>query len=79
MDNAAPNEDDPYPEGYPSGSLLRDYLTRVDAAAAIGMSAKSLDRLHYAARGPPRTIIAGRIFYRIASLQTWLLELEDAE
>ena len=75
MDNRPPQTD----PAQPTVDLLADYLTRIEAADALTMSAKSLDRLHYAARGPPRTIIAGRIFYRIASLQTWLLELEDAE
>ena len=50
MDNPTPQTDltaAPLPDPTDNDrDLLADYLTRVEAAKALGMSAKSLDRMH---------------------------------
>ena len=60
-----------------SDNLLSDYLTPEDAAHAIGLTRRTLDAMYARREGPPRTKVGGRIYYRKASLQQWLLQQEQ--
>ena len=59
------------------GELIADYYTPEQAAQAIGLTRRTLDSMYARREGPPRTKVAGRIYYRKESLRRWLLEQEQ--
>ena len=59
------------------GELLADYYTPEQAAQAIRLTRRTLDAMYARREGPPRTKVAGRVYYRKTSLQEWLLEQEQ--
>ncbi len=59
------------------GELIADYYTPEQAAQAIGLTRRTLDAMYARREGPPRTKVAGRVYYRKTSLQQWLLEQEQ--
>ncbi len=60
------------------GELLADYYTPEQAAQAIGLTRRTLDSMYARREGPPRTKVAGRIYYRKDALRRWLLDQEQA-
>jgi predicted DNA-binding transcriptional regulator AlpA len=53
-------------------SLLADFLTQDEAAAALKICEKTLDRWRRLGEGPPITKLGRRVLYRRSSLQAWL-------
>jgi hypothetical protein len=56
--------------------LLSDYLDKNEAAAALGVCERTLDRWHVLGEGPPRVTMGRRILYRRSSLTAWLAARE---
>ncbi len=61
----------------PAGNPLappvpRLMVRRVEAAAALGMSVDTLDRLRDAGKLPASLKVAGRVLYRVADLERWV-------
>jgi predicted DNA-binding transcriptional regulator AlpA len=61
-----------------SDNLLSGYLRPEQAAQAIGLTRRTLDSMYARREGPPRTKVAGRIYYRKDALRRWLLDQEQA-
>jgi hypothetical protein len=57
-----------------SGSLLKDYLTEEDAAAAIGVKPKTMREYRRLQIGPPFTIVARQYRYHRPKLRQWLAD-----
>ncbi len=55
-----------------------DYYTRAELAAALTVSARTLDRWERERRGPPRTRVGHQIRYRKESVRAWLLKNEGS-
>ena len=53
-------------------NVLIDYLTKNQLAAQINKSPRTLDRLHQAGEGPPRTKIGRTTLYRRDAVIAWL-------
>jgi Helix-turn-helix domain len=53
-------------------NLLADFLTQEEAAAALKVCDRTLDRWRRLDEGPPVTKIGRRILYRRSSLHAWL-------
>jgi len=53
-------------------SLYADLLTRTEAATELGITPRTLAKYHLLRCGPPRIKTGGRIWYRRASLRTWI-------
>ena len=51
---------------------LGEYRDRTNLAAMLGVHVRTLDRWFLERRGPPRTMIGRRVFYRIDSVKAWL-------
>jgi predicted DNA-binding transcriptional regulator AlpA len=56
--------------------LLSDYLDKNEAAAALGICGRTLDRWHQLREGPPRATMGRRILYRRSSIAAWLASRE---
>jgi hypothetical protein len=78
------------PESFASAALSRPkhttrtleiegYWTPAEAAQKLGLSTRTLHRLDVMRKGPPRTRIAGRIYYRTEAVIQWLKDQESAE
>jgi Helix-turn-helix domain len=52
--------------------ILADFLTQDEAAAALRVCERTLDRWRRLREGPPITKLGRRILYRRSSLQIWL-------
>jgi hypothetical protein len=57
-------------------ALLRQYLGDREAAAALGVAARTLRSWRQEARGPPWVKIGKFVYYRIAVIEAWLQSLE---
>jgi hypothetical protein len=57
--------------------LLRDYFRKVELAAELEKSTRTLDRWEELRIGPPRTVIGKDIFYRRDSVEAWLRSCEQ--
>jgi predicted DNA-binding transcriptional regulator AlpA len=57
--------------------LLSDYLDKDEAAAALGICGRTLDRWHAINEGPPRVTMGRRILYRRSSIAAWLASREQ--
>ena len=55
--------------------LLRDYLTKDEAAAALSVHPFTLKRWRMSGYGPKSVKVGGRLRYRLSDLETWLAEL----
>ena len=53
------------------------YLDKIDVALRLNNGAEEFRTPRTAGRGSARTLIAGRRYYRIAALDTWLLDREQ--
>jgi hypothetical protein len=53
-------------------NLLADFLTQEEAAAALKVCDRTLDRWRRLDEGPPVTKLGRRILYRRSSLHAWL-------
>jgi predicted DNA-binding transcriptional regulator AlpA len=53
-------------------SLLADYLSPSELARWLGISRRTLDRLHSLRQGPPRTAIGRKVIYRLDAVREWL-------
>jgi predicted DNA-binding transcriptional regulator AlpA len=60
-------------------SIISDYLTPHQAAEELGISKPTLDRWHALRKGPARTRIGNRVYYRRGALIEWLRTQEQRE
>jgi hypothetical protein len=61
------------------GQSIRDkYYTRDEAAVALDVSPRTLDRWWGLRVGPPRTKVGNQVFYRRESVESWLISQEAA-
>jgi hypothetical protein len=58
--------------------LLKDYLSRDDLAARLGIATKTLVRWQNDGNGPPVTYLGRAPFYSIPSFEKWLKAQERA-
>jgi predicted DNA-binding transcriptional regulator AlpA len=64
----------------PANSLLGDeYLTDPQLAQGIGVSTRTLARLHAKRQGPPRVRVGKKILYKRSSVLAWLAEQEEVK
>jgi predicted DNA-binding transcriptional regulator AlpA len=62
-----------------AATILSDYFTEDEVAAALGVTTRTLRRWHALGEGPPRTKIGGcRVLYRRGSVDRWLASRESA-
>jgi len=61
------NNDAPY--------LVRDYLNKNDAAAALGIHPFTLKRWRMRGYGPQGVKLGGRLRYRKSDIEAWLAQL----
>lgn len=57
--------------------LLDDYLTKSQAAAALGVSERTLNRWWNDRQGPPRTKIGTKVYYRKTAVHDWARSCEQ--
>ena len=57
--------------------LLQDFLGREELARELGVSARTVDRLHRLRQGPPRVCFGRKILYDIRSVREWLRSREQ--
>lgn len=58
-----------------TADLLRDYLTKDEAAAALGIHPFTLKRWRMRGYGPQGVKVGGRLRYRMSDIQSWLASL----
>ena len=58
--------------------LLDGYYPKHKTAEKLNVSPRTLDAWHLRREGPPRTKVAGRVYYRKDALRRWLLDQEQA-
>lgn len=58
-------------------SVLDGYLTREELAEELGKTPRTLDRWASLRVGPPRSKIGRTVVYRVAAVQSWLIQQED--
>jgi predicted DNA-binding transcriptional regulator AlpA len=58
--------------------LSREYLTCEDAARALSVSQRTLNRWGRMRKGPPRIKVGRSIYYRRVAIEDWLISLEAA-
>jgi hypothetical protein len=61
-----------------SFSVLADFLTQEQLAAELGISVRTLRRLHARGEAPPCSRIGRLILYPIAAFRQWLLDKAKA-
>ena len=49
-----------------------DFLNRKNVATYLAMSVRTLERLHRAGSGPPRTRVGGQWYYPRVELANWM-------
>jgi len=59
-----------------SAAPLADYVSPAELAGHLGISRRTLDRLHALRRGPPRTRIGRKVLYRLDAVREWLRDIE---
>mgnify|MGYP001258197799 CR=1 FL=1 len=59
-----------------SGGKFDHLLGRSELAAMLRVHVRTLDRWNAARCGPPRVIVGGRVRYRLAAVQAWLMARE---
>jgi len=57
--------------------LLHDYMTTEELADELNVTPITIVRWRAEKKGPPVTWIGGRVFYRRASVQAWLVAQEQ--
>ena len=57
-------------------NLLDGYVTRDEAASALGVTKRSLINYENEPNGLPRVPFGGRVYYRVESLREWLAKRE---
>ena len=57
--------------------LLADFLTQAEAAVALRICKRTLERWRRLGEGPPISKIGRRVLYRRSSIQKWLAEQEQ--
>jgi len=55
------------------GRLLDEYCTRAELADELGVGVRTLARYDGLREGPPKMMLAGKIYYHRASAREWLL------
>jgi hypothetical protein len=60
-----------------NNELLKDYLLKVELAAQLKRSTRTLDRWDELRQGPPRTLLGREIYYRRDSVEAWLRSREQ--
>lgn len=60
-------------------SLTNDILTPSEAARALGINVRTLQRYHAQRIGPPRIKFGRQVRYRAAAVREWLLSREQTE
>ncbi len=58
--------------------ILKDYVSRDDLAAKLGITVKTLVRWQNDGKGPPVTYLGRAPFYSIPSFEKWLKAQERA-
>jgi len=58
-------------------NILIGLLTPEQLAQQLGVTTRTLSRWEVQRIGPPRVVIGRQIFYRIASVDAWLLSREQ--
>lgn len=56
--------------------LRTRYLSRTEAAEALGIATRTLDRWWTLRVGPPRTHVGQKVYYRREAVESWLLSQE---
>lgn len=56
--------------------LLDEYLTKDEAADELDINVRTLNRWWAERRGPPRTKIGARVYYRRSAVRDWLAAQE---
>jgi predicted DNA-binding transcriptional regulator AlpA len=65
--------------GSKAATILSDYFTEDELAAALGCTTRTLRRWHALGDGPPRTKLGGcRVLYRRGAVERWLASRESA-
>lgn len=59
-------------------SLNAEYLSSEEVARALNVSARTLHRWGRLRKGPPSIKVGRSVYYRRASIERWLLALENA-
>lgn len=59
--------------------LLRDYLTKDEAAAALSVHPFTLKRWRMRGYGPSPVKVGGRLRYRLDDIRSWLESLGDQQ
>ena len=60
-----------------SDAPLSGYFTKSDAARALGVTVRTLDRWALLRQGPRRTKLGQRVLYRKGAIIEWLAVLEE--
>jgi predicted DNA-binding transcriptional regulator AlpA len=60
-----------------TGNILIGLLTPEQLAQQLGVTTRTLSRWEVQRIGPPRVVIGRQIFYRIASVDAWLVSREQ--
>jgi predicted DNA-binding transcriptional regulator AlpA len=60
----------------PSTELMQGWMGRRDVAAALGISAATLQRWQTRRVGPPCVRIGRRVFYRADAFREWMISRE---
>ena len=74
MSNRLPREEQ---EQDSDDDILHGYVTREQLASQLKRSLRTIDRMHAARKGPPRTKIGTLIVYRIQAVREWLSKHES--
>jgi predicted DNA-binding transcriptional regulator AlpA len=62
-----------------ASGLLRDFFTEEQLARELEIGRKSLHRWHREGRGPERTKLGKRVFYRRSAVEAWLSSLSSRD
>lgn len=54
-------------------------VTKAQLARSLGISTRTLDRLHVNRKGPPRVRVGRKVLYRRESVLTWLAGCEKRQ
>jgi hypothetical protein len=60
-----------------SETVLSEFVAEPDLAAQLGVTVRTLRGWSRKRVGPPRTVVARRIYYRRAAVEQWLLAREQ--
>lgn len=59
--------------------VLEGYLRPADLAKEIGISVRTVSRWQVRRIGPPRVVVGKQVFYKLASVLSWLESREQRQ